>query len=648
MFFRHSAVAVSAVVGAVASAGAQGVVPRDTLAPAVITATRVAVSTTAPTAATTVLRGDDLRAQGITRVSDALRLVPGMSITPGGSTGSQTSLFLRGGNSNYVRLLVDGVPVNDAGGFVDLANFTTDNISRIEVVRGPASVLYGSDAVTGVVQLFTNDGSGPATIRALTGVGSHGTTRGALSASGGSERASYSIAGARHATNGILPFNNRYTNDVLSGALRMSPGAATDVRLSARWSTATFHYPTDYTGAVVDHNSEQTDHRFVVSADAGRRFGDRVELRASFASNEFLPRSNDGPDDAADTTGFFGYFSRSVRTRRTADLRFNVRAGDRQTVTIGAEVSRERERSTSRSLSEYGPSDGAFEAARHNTGAYVQVIGDLSSRWSYTIGGRRDANSAFGVFETARGALAFVVGPGITARASAGTAFKTPSFYENFATGYVVGNPALQPERSRSAEVGIDFASTGGALAASASAYRQRFTDIVQYRGTAPAPGAPNYYNVAEATANGVELEVRWHPKAAFSATVGYSFADTRVTAAGFDSSASANYVKGERLVRRPPHTFTMALSGMTGNRTFSLVGTRVGARADRDFTTYPAESVTLPAHVKLDASATFPLGSRGFSAIVRADNLLDARYDDIVRYRAPGLTLFAGLQMKR
>ena len=108
----------------------------------------------------TVLRGDDLRAQGIRSVGDALRQVPGAQVVQGGGFGAQTSLFLRGGESDYVKVLVDGVPVNQPGGAYDFANLTTDNVERIEVVRGPGSVLYGSDAIAGVVQIVTREGAG--------------------------------------------------------------------------------------------------------------------------------------------------------------------------------------------------------------------------------------------------------------------------------------------------------------------------------------------------------------------------------------------------------------------------------------------------------------------------------------------------------
>ena len=139
-----------------------GQAPADTveLNPVIVTATRFPRSAAAVPAAVTVLRGVELRAQGIHTVFEALRDVPGATVVQTGSFGGQTSLFLRGGQSNYVKVLVDGVPVNQPGGSFDFANLTTDNVERIEVVRGPASVLYGSDAVTGVVQIVTRRGTG--------------------------------------------------------------------------------------------------------------------------------------------------------------------------------------------------------------------------------------------------------------------------------------------------------------------------------------------------------------------------------------------------------------------------------------------------------------------------------------------------------
>jgi vitamin B12 transporter len=622
---------------------------RDTIATVFITATLVPIATAAPTSTVTVLRGEALRAQGVTRVLDALRLVPGAAIVASGPVGSQTSLFLRGGNSNYVRVLVDGVAVNDAGGAYDFASLSTDNVDRIEIVRGPASVLYGSDAVTGVVQVFTRDGRGPLSAYARAGGGSRGALRGALGVSGGSAGAGFTLEGARESTDGILPFNNRFVNDALSASLRAAPDDRTDTRIAARWTAATYHYPTDYTGAVVDHNSEQTDHRLIVSAAVGRRLTDRAEVRLALTSNEFLPRSSDEADTPADTVGFYGFYSRTVRTRRSADARMNLRY-TRGILTLGADVARDRERSSSLSLSDFGPDAGAFEAARQNTGAYVQAIGDATDRASYAIGARFDRNSAFGAFQTLRASVAYVLSATTRVRASAGSAFKAPSFFENFSTGYVQGNPALRPERSRSAELGVDAFLAGGALTLKATGYLQQFRDVIDYAGIAPSPGAPNYLNVAAADANGVELEAEYRGIEGLALTGAYTWTDTRTMRAGFDTSTGASYVAGEKLIRRPPHTFALSAAWTIGARgRVQLVALRTGARDDRDFAAYPTASVTLPAYSRLDLSAVVPFPARIARAAVltaRVDNLLAATYEEIARFPAPGRSLFVGLRV--
>ncbi len=637
-------------LGAVrASAQARPGAPRDTLATLMITATRVAVATAAPIATVTVLSGESLRAQGITRVLDALRLVPGAAVVASGPVGSQTSLFLRGGNSNFVRVLVDGVALNDAGGAFDLASLTTDNLDRIEIVRGPTSVLYGSDAVTGVVQLFTRDGRGPLAAHALAGGGSHGTRRAALGLSGGGNGAGFTLDGARESTDGILAFNNGFTSNVLSASGRLSPDPRTDARVAARWSSATYHYPTDFSGAVVDHNSEQTDHRLTLSADAGRRLGDRTELRVLLTSNEYLPRSNDGPDGPDDTTGFYGFYSRAVRTRRAGDARLNVGYAH-GTFTLGADVARDRERSSSLSLSQYGPDSGGFEAARHTTGIYAQAIGDVTSRVSYAVGGRLDRNSAFGSFQTVRASVGYLLSGAARVRVSAATAFKAPSFFENFSTGFVVGNPALRPERSKSAEAGLDAFLAGGVLTLRTTGYVQQFRDVIQYTGTAPAPGAPNYFNVAAADANGVEVEAEYVGVDRLSLAGSYAWTDTRTTRSGFDKSTGAAYVVGERLIRRPPHALTLAAAYALGATAHvQLVASRTGARDDRDFTVSPVAAVRLRAYAKVDLSADVALPGRtahGVVLVARIDNVLDARYEEVARYPAPGRAVFVGIRI--
>jgi len=187
--------------------------PRDTvvLNPVVVTATRVPMPSDVLSSAVTVLRGSDLVAEGIRTVADALQHVPGATIVETGSFGGQTSLFMRGGDSDYVKVLLDGVPLNQAGGGIDLANVTTDNVDRIEILRGPASVLYGSDAMTGVVQIFTKTGAaGRTRLGAELRAGTYGSTDAALDATGGTAKLSYSARVSRFLADGLYPYNNEF------------------------------------------------------------------------------------------------------------------------------------------------------------------------------------------------------------------------------------------------------------------------------------------------------------------------------------------------------------------------------------------------------------------------------------------------------
>src|SRR5438874_12705713 len=180
------------------------------LNPVVVTATRIPTAARDLPVAVTVISGAQLRERDIRTVADALRTVPGADVVATNAYGSQTSLFLRGGESDYVKVLIDGVPRHAPGGAYDFANLTTDNVERIEVVRGPASVLYGSDAVTGVVQIVTRRGTGRDRAEASVRGGTYGTLVWDAEASGGTQAAGYSISISRFTSDGMYRCKNQY------------------------------------------------------------------------------------------------------------------------------------------------------------------------------------------------------------------------------------------------------------------------------------------------------------------------------------------------------------------------------------------------------------------------------------------------------
>src|SRR6188768_1631945 len=246
MHSLHRVSLVSLATLALAGAAHAQDVASDTarMAPVEVTATRSPLRADRTPSSVTVVTGEQVRGRGITTVTDALRTVPGLSIVQTGSYGGATSLFIRGGESKYAKILVDGVPVNDAGGAFDLSTLSTDNLDRIEIVRGPASVLYGSDAVAGVVQLFTRRGVGAAHGQVAARGGGFGSRDVDAGVHGGDARLSYSVAAAHHASDGFQPFNSRFRQGVGSALVGAALGAF-DASLSARFADRELHFPTN-------------------------------------------------------------------------------------------------------------------------------------------------------------------------------------------------------------------------------------------------------------------------------------------------------------------------------------------------------------------------------------------------------------------
>jgi vitamin B12 transporter len=620
--------------------------PADTagLPEIVVTATRYAVPPESLSATLTVLRGDDLRAQGIVYVSDALREVPGLQVVQGGSFGAATSLFIRGGESDYTKVLVDGVPLNQPGGAYDFASLTTDNVERIEVLRGPASVLYGSDAVSGVVQIITRAGRGPAEAQASIEAGSYGTARWDAGGHGSAGGLGWSGSLSRTTTNGTYAFNNDYRNTVASARLSAGAGGRTEGSLAFRLTDAKFNFPTDFSGALTDGNQFNTERTTTLSAEVAHRLPNGLEGHLLVGRNAVTSGYDNQPDPVPGP----GDFSvRDARVRREiVDARALYSRIPRTTVLAGVAYDHQHEHTISDG--DFGPDE--FTAARHNWGLYLQGSSDPVHRLRLTAGGRLDDNSRFGTFWTYRvSALAFAT-RSTRLRVSAGNAFKEPSFFENFATGFVVGNPNLKPERSTSFEGGIEQDLAGGRVVASVTGFAQRFRDLIQYTGT-PLPGqTSNYFNVGGANANGVEASVQVRRIGPVEATASYTWLKTKVTDAGFEVSPDADFVTGQPLLRRPEHAVSVRVASDPRARGQAGVAlTWVGARDDLRFSALdPTRRITLPSYATVDVSGSYNLRSArrgpGFALTGRVENLFDKAYAQVAGFPARSRTLLVGV----
>jgi len=613
-----------------------------------VTATRVPVPADAVTAAVTVIKGETLRERGIRTVAEALRETLGANVVESNGAGSQTSLFLRGGESDYVKVLLDGVSLNQPGGAYTFAHLTTDDVERIEIVRGPVSVLYGSDAVAGVVQIFTRTGFGGAVPRVdvEAGAGSYGESRFGGTVTGGTTRFAYSLGTSRFASDGIYAVNNSYRNEVVTARLHWEPDARTDASITARHGDAVFHYPTDGAGRVVDANQFATDRGPAVSVDLGRHVTSRLETRVLLGTSDNDGLVDDDPDAPGDTTLIF--HSRDRVRRRSGEVRVNWQASPSALITGGVALEDARLRHTDACQfysggSFFDCSGAPMNRTRSTRAVFAQWLGGSGRAVSGNVGVRLEDNEQFGTFATWRAGVAWRLDAATRLRAAAGTGFKEPTFLEAYSTGFVVGNPELRPERSFSWEGGIEHTVPGTTLSLAVTYFNQRFSDLVVYDFSQ----TPNYVNIAAARSGGAEVQVDYVLRRGVTASLSYTYLDTRV----LDGGGDPTFVTGKRLIRRPTNAASLRVTAGLGHRGTATLGARfVGDRDDLDFSGFPAARLTLHPYTRVQAGVEYTLlrGRSWGDVTVRAqgENLLADKGREIANYPVRGRTLFFGMAL--
>ena len=613
--------AVAIFVIASTPAGAQLRPRPDTavLTPVTITATPGDTSQRLATTASTVLLGETLRARGVTTVAAALRLVPSAAVVRTGAPGSQTSLFLRGGESDYVQVLIDGVTVNEPGGSFNLGNMTLDDVERIEVVRGPASVLYGSDAMTGVIQIFTRRAGRARRGEARANAGERGGVDVDGNVTGGVGAAAFSVGGGHHRSSGIHTFNNSWRSDAVSGNIRLGEAGRSSITLRGRYADARYNFPTESWGAALDSNSFSTERRLTYGAEAERRLSSAVRARLSGGVSRFQGISTDPPGAP------FEAFS----LRRNVDARLDAQARASGTLSVGADLDWQHSEGT-------GEDQSTQFFDRWSRGGYAQFVGE-SGRWTYSVGGRTEKNQRFGSFSTARATSGLRVGTETTVRAGFGTGFKEPTFCELSGCGFANPNTSLDPEHSRSWEVGIER-NVGRSVVLGATYFDQEFRDLIQF-------GTSSYENIGSAFANGWEFE----------AAVGTGAGP--IARASFTTLDAEDRSAGSRLLRRPRTAASLVLSAPAAARLMlttevTFVGRRDDLRFAPDFSSVredmPSHTLTAVSIVYAPPRSATRLGRGGTAPVefmARVDNLFNDKYEAVAGFTAPRRTLSGGVR---
>lgn len=562
-------------------------------------------------AATVLDRAAIERSRAVT-VADLLRSVPGVDLVRSGGPGGVTSLFLRGMNSNAALVLVDGVKLNSPSfGGVDLSSLGTANVERIEVVRGPFSALYGSEALGGVVQVFTRRADADGfTGGAHFGLGNASAREGGANASF-REGAVGVTAGFRRGTiEGDLPNDFFEGNDLSAAAdVEVAPSVRTGVTLKR----ATSRTGIPFEGARTTPNRATTADTTAVSVPLAIALGRGTTLEAAGTFADDSPTFED-PDDP------WGFTWSETRARRAGGRVVLSHASGSNRLSVGTDY----ERTKVDNADAYGVQLDGLTTSTWSVFAEDR-LSLAGARLAVTVGVRHDEHDVFGGSTSPRIAVSWNAGSAVRLRAAAGSAFRAPSTGELYYP--FSGNAGLEPERSVSYEAGAEWA-LGRGLVLEASLFRSDVRDLIRYDFA-----TFSNVNVGRARMTGAELVLGGPLSASAWARASYTWLDAEDLDTGLP------------LLRRPEHRAAVTFGGDLGRgATAELTGLYVGERDDVDAVTYAR--VTNPSYFRVDLAATGPRLLGHVAPFARVTNLLDRDYTEVAGYPSPGVRFVAGLDL--
>jgi outer membrane cobalamin receptor len=644
----------------------------------VVSASQVEAPLSRTSDSVTVLSSNDLAARQIETVGDALRLVPGMAVAVNGGRGAVTSVLPRGGDSDYTLVLVDGIKANSFGGGFDFSQLPLAGVERIEVVRGPQSALYGSDAIGAVVQVVTRQG-GPVRASGLAEGGSFGTSRLAAGTSGsrGSWRwggaaerfASAGYQGIAPAT-GELVTNDDWLESHASGSLGWQSAGGLDLSGTAAFTTSDRGNPGPFgSNPIGAYTGVDRVSRGKVTTG---QFGFRVATPWPGTKRVRQGIQVNYLDLASDFTSTYGFSSSGTR-RLVARTQTDISMGRSSGLSAGVELQRENATSTFITGAAFEPVPirrlvaGAFAEARYQPNERLTLAAGL--RVEYIRRDRLESNPdpyaprpSFGTDTTVspnpKISWSYLVRLPRTwshgdstsdfvswtrVRAGAGTGIRAPDAFEIAFTD----NPGLKPERSRSVEAGVEQAFAGEAIRLDATAFYNRYDDLIVAVG--PAMGDISQYrtdNISNASSAGVELSAAFRTKWGLEARLAYTFLSTRILAVDGTAVAPAPFAVGQPLLRRPSHVASFDVAYTRGRiSAFAQVGGR-----SRVLDVEPSYG----AYGGLFTNPGYAIGSAGVSVrlsgavafITRVTNFTNRRYEEAYGFPAPGRSALAGIRV--
>lgn len=573
--------------------------------PVVVTANRMAQTADQTLASVTVITREDIERRQPRSVPDALRGTPGLHIANSGGPGKSTSVFLRGTESDHVLVLIDGVKIGSATlGTAPWHDLPVDQIERIEVVRGPRSSLYGSEAIGGVIQIFTRKGHGPTKSRFSLGAGTYDTAQASAGLAGGDRRSWYNFSASGLSTDGFNacrgmpgvggcfidePDTDGYRNH--SGLLRAGYRFDNGWELDAHWSRT--EAETRFDGSF--QNESETMQQ-VIGGSA--RYSPDADWRFEFIAGRSWDKSDNFKDGV--------FVSRFDSIRDTIAAQNFITLSESRILTVGFDYQNDRVESAARFT----------ETERANRAVFAQLQQYLN-RHSFEASVRHDRNSQFGDHSTGSIAWGYELGPTWRSVLSYGTAFKAPTFNELYYPGF--GNPHLRPEQSRTLEWSLRGKPGWGSW--SATVFRTEVDRLIAFDADTFAPA-----NIGTADITGLEATVTTHLS-------GWRLQSMATLLDAENRSGGEN--RGNQLPRR-----AAAAWRLDADRDFGPYGLGATLFAQSRHYDDLANTRALDGYATLDLRAEYRF-AKHWRLQGRLRNLFDRDYETAAFYNQPGRSVF-------
>ncbi len=606
----------------------------------VVTATRTPTPEAQVASSITVVTAADIAAKQAQTLPDALQDVPGLNVVQSGGPGEQTSIFMRGTDSNHIKVLVDGIDVSDPSspnGAFDFGQFLTPDIERIEILRGPQSGLYGSDAIGGVINIITKSGSGPAQFTVDVEGGSFDTFNQSGSVSGSTGPFHYA-ADIEHFYSGATPvtpldlltpgearLDDVYNNVTGSTKLGYDVTDNFDLGLVARYTNTqllftgdNFNIPPFFTG-VPDSTHDQTDTLQYYT----RGFGHLVLFDGFFEQTMGLAYSSITSTDFSPDGPTTSYYSGD---RVKADWQGNLKFSNDELLVLGAEYDSEEIRLPVSADTTIGS-------------GYAEIQSGLADNFFDTISVRYDNNAQFGSAVTWRVAPAYLIAAtGTKLKASIGTGFKAPTLsqmFENFPSFFFFGNPDLRPEKDTGYDIGFEQSVFRDAVEFGATYFHNDIKDLIESAPDTAVPGAYTYINVDRARTEGVESFIAYHPLETLTFRADYTYTE------------ADNETSQQELLRIPRHKASVdakwqATRDLSFDATFLYVGPWFDVTRDNPM----IFEETAPGYTTTNITASYDLTDQ-FTLYGRVDNLFDDHSQDPIGFLRPSRGFYAGIKAR-